>query len=94
MSTSIELGFRYEKGSIMTRRTIMTSDLQTLLEYEDGGDVTLNEYQSAVLEQNCLQKRTDSNRRYTLNYLENLYALDAQKLTFRGLRYFFTMLPP
>lgn len=84
----LKLGFRYEKGSILTRRTIMTGDLQTLLEYEDSSDASLEQYQDAIMEQNCLQKRTESNRRYSMNYLQNLYALDDNELTFRGLRSF------
>ena len=52
---SLTLGFRYEKGSILTRRTIMTGDLRALFEYEDSSKTSLEEYQIAIMEQNCLQ---------------------------------------
>ncbi|MBF9018895.1 MULTISPECIES: hypothetical protein [unclassified Oceanispirochaeta] len=85
---NIKRGFKYEQGSVLTKRTIMTGDLQILLEYEDNLKASKDDFKIAVMEHNCLQKRTESNRRYTLNYLQNLYSLDLNNLIFLGMRSF------
>jgi len=66
-------------------RTIMLRELRLLLEASPA-EATLERYQSAVLEENVLLKRTQTTRAKSLRHLRELYGLDRRLLLFRALR--------
>lgn len=82
-------GFSFESGSSLTKRTIMTSELFRLFEAISNPSASLETYREAIIEQNCLAKRTVKNRGYSHSYLKRLYGLSPELITFRALRYFF-----
>lgn len=51
-------------------------------------DAMLDYYASAIIENNCLGKRTLATRKLSLQRLSELYALDANVLLFRNMRHF------
>lgn len=63
----------------------MFSELQSLLDSVPG-DVAPGDYKQAVLEANCLGKRTLSTRKLSLQRLSELYALDPSVPLFRVMR--------
>lgn len=79
-------GFRWGKRGTHTSRTIMLNELQMLLAYCQP-DASLHDYAGAVIENNCLGKRTLATRRLSLQRLSELYALDASVLLFRNMRH-------
>ena len=80
-------GFRWGKKGTHTSRTIMFDELQTLLAHCQP-DASPNDYATAVIENNCLGKRTVATRKLSLQRLSELYALDANVLLFRNMRNF------
>lgn len=79
------LGFRWGQKGTHTSRTIMLVELQTLLA-SCRPDATRDDYISAVLEDNCLGKRTGATRKLSRQRLSELYALDPEVLLFRVMR--------
>jgi hypothetical protein len=63
----------------------MLEELQALLA-NCPPDATRNDYISAVLEDNCLGKRTAATRKLSCQRLSELYALDPEVLLFRVMR--------
>jgi len=63
----------------------MLDELSHLLEAVPG-DVAREQYADAVMEQNCLGKRTAATRKLSLQRLTELYALEPQVILFRLLR--------
>ena len=78
-------GFRSGDRGTHTSRTIMLDELSHLLDAVPG-DVTREVYADAVMDDNCLGKRTAANRRLSLQRLTELYGLNAQLILFRVLR--------
>lgn len=83
-----KFGFRFGRGGTHTRRTMMLRELSTLLRYTDNESAEHDDYRRAVVEDNCLEKRTSANRLLTYRYLVELYALNPRTLIFRALRFF------
>jgi len=82
-----KLGFRFGKSSTHLRRTIMLEDLELLLEaIPKATDV--KEYITAIEDQNCLRKRTEITRKYSGQYLTQMYTLNPKVAIFRSLLYF------
>ena len=79
-------GFRFGRNSVHTARTFMLAELTALLEFTAAAPLPPAAYRAAVIDQNCLAKRSDSNRRLTFDYLRELYALDDAVPLFRALR--------
>lgn len=79
-------GFRWGQKGTHTSRTIMLEELRLLLSYCQH-DATREEYMTAILEDNCLGKKTAATRRLTGQRLSELYGLDSQITLFRVLRY-------
>lgn len=79
------LGFRLGDKGTQTSRTIMFEELQQLL-MAVPGMVGRESYVNAVLEDNCLGKRTVATRTLSLQRLCELYALDLQVPLFRVMR--------
>ena len=82
------LGFRNERSSTHTARTMMLEELQILLRCVDWPDAGLDDYIKAVVVDNCLGKRSGKTRQLTINHLADLYALDTSTIVFRALLYF------
>jgi hypothetical protein len=81
-------GFSFERGGVHTARTIMLKELQMLLEYVSSESASKKDYRKAIVEDNCLLKRSGRNRDLTFRHLADLYKLDSNYLLFRALRYF------
>ncbi|MYB36896.1 MAG: hypothetical protein F4Y26_05805 [Gammaproteobacteria bacterium] len=79
------IGFRTGKRGTHTSRTIMLEEISQLMGAVPG-NATLTEYANAVIDGNCLSKRTNANRGISLQHLKELYALDADVLLFRVFR--------
>jgi hypothetical protein len=75
-------GFRLGDKGTHSTRTIMIEELTVLLAAVPG-EVERERYARAVLEENCLGKRTTATRRLTLQRLRELYALDTDVPLFR-----------
>jgi hypothetical protein len=84
-SSLIRLGFRFGDKGTHSSRTMMFSELQSLLDFVPG-DVAREDYEQAVLEANCLGKQTLSTRKLSLQRLSELYALDPSVPLFRVMR--------
>jgi hypothetical protein len=82
------LGFRFSYGSVLTKRTLMFHELKQLLECVPEPEADNKVYFRKIIDENCLGKKTYSNRRYTYKYLTALYGLDPGECLFRSLRYF------
>lgn len=82
---SIASGFKVDAGGTHTSRTIMLAELRVLLAMCPVS-AELTDYESAILDDNVLHKRTHSTRRRTLRGLRELYALDSPVILFRALR--------
>ncbi len=85
----LKFGFNFEPGSSLTKRTIMTNELFALFDCVQDSRADLEEYKAAIIELNCLAKRTIKNRGYSFSYLKRSYGLSSEFLIFRALRYFF-----
>ena len=80
-------GFQFGKKTVHTSRTIMFAELNELFIHVSAtADVA--SYKRAIIEDNCLLKRSMSNRKRTAEHLIELYSLDPNIPVFRGLRYF------
>ena len=84
-SQAMVWGFRSGERGTHTSRTMMLEELSHLLEAVPG-DVAREQYADAVMEQNCLGKRTAATRKLSLQRLTELYALEPQVILFRVLR--------
>lgn len=78
-------GFRWSSTGIHTSRTIMLSELTTLLAHCNP-DVSHSEYMFAIRDDNCLGKKTATTRKKTASRLSNIYALDDKVLLFQVFR--------
>lgn len=84
-----KFGFSFESGSSLTKRTIMTNELFALFDYVRDAQADLEVYKTAIVDENCLGKRTVKNRGYSFSYLKRSYGLSPDFLLFRAFRYFF-----
>ncbi len=66
----------------------MFKELSLLLSFVDDPRAQKPDYRRAVVEDNCLGKRSAKNRALTADHLTALYALDPHCALFRGLRWF------
>ena len=82
----IKAGFRFGDKGTHTSRTMMFKELAILFEDQEL-DVPREAYISAIIEQNCLGKRTVSTRKLTCQRLSELYGLDPTIPLFRILRH-------
>jgi hypothetical protein len=80
-------GFRSGDRGTHTSRTIMLDELSHLLDSVPG-EASREDYADAVMEDNCLGKRTVATRKLSLQRLTELYGLDARMVLFRVLRDF------
>lgn len=78
-------GFRLGDKGTQTSRTIMLDELQHLFAAVPG-NVDREQYAAAILDNNCLGKRTAATRTLSLQRLSELYGLDSRILLFRVMR--------
>jgi hypothetical protein len=81
-------GFRLQRSSTHTSRTMMLAELRGLLSYVDHPEAGKVDYRRAIDDQNCLGKRSSKTRLLTSRHLSDLYALDPSLILFRTLVYF------
>lgn len=85
-----KLGFRLGPSGVHIGRTIMLEELRALFSYVPSPDAQKEDYIKAVVENNCLGKRSQKNRELSARHLMTLYSLDQSVATFQALRYFWT----
>ncbi len=88
-SQAMAWGFRSGDRGTHTSRTIMLDELSRLLDAVPG-EASREDYAGAVMEDNCLGKRTVATRKLSLQRLTELYGLDARVILFRVLRDFWS----
>lgn len=84
-SQAMVWGFRSGERGTHTSRTIMLDELSHLLDAVPG-EAFREDYAKAVMEDNCLGKRTAATRKLSLQRLIELYGLDTRVVLFRVLR--------
>lgn len=89
---SLDLGFKTTAGGAHASRTIMLAELGLLLDAcpEEAPQAG---YREAVVDQNCLAKRSISTRALTWGHLVDLYGVNPDLLIFRGMRWFWARDP-
>ena len=85
-----QFGFAADSGSAHLARSYMLDELQGLLHYVPNPDASRAEYAAAIVDENCLGKRSGQTRKLTLRHLADLYALDSSVPLFRTLRFFWS----
>ena len=85
LTLSTRFGFKPGPGGSHQARSMMLSELATLFESvpEQGA---LEDYRTAVIDENSLSKKTQNNRNISFRHLRNLYSLDPDVALFRVLR--------
>ncbi len=86
--TISRFGFRQERGGPHLARTIMLEELKLLFSFVDDPNADRKLYMRAIVEANCLNKRSDRTRNLTARHLISLYGLDPNITLFRCFRYF------
>lgn len=81
-------GFYSGIGGVHTARTMMLEDLKMLLGYVRNPEAEKAEYIKAIVEDNCLNKRSHQTRKLSANHLVSLYILDPSVTIFRAFRFF------
>lgn len=81
-------GFKLKKGGTHTSRTMMLDELTSLLSYTQHFKPTREEYLKAIMEDNCIGKRSGRTRSLSARHLTDLYALDPNITIFKALLYF------
>jgi len=81
-----QMGFRFGDKGTHTSRTIMFEELALLLQ-ECPENANRDDYATAIVDHNCLGKRTVATRKISSQRLRELYGLDPTLLIFRVLRY-------
>ncbi len=82
-----DLGFKTTAGGAHASRTIMLAEIGQLLE-DCSEEATPGDYRHAVVELNCLGKRSGSTRALTWGHLVDLYGISPDQLVFRAMRWF------
>lgn len=80
-------GFGFSKRSVHVARTLMLAELTDLLAAVPDAKEQ-QDYIKAIIDENCLGKKSFNNRKITADQLIQLYTLDPQVTIFRNLLYF------
>ena len=80
-----DAGFRWGQKGTHTSRTIMLNELRAVFA-NCRPNATRDDYLSAILEDNCLGKRTAATRKLSSQRLSELYALEPEVPLFRVMR--------
>ena len=81
-------GFKPDGSGTHTSRTMMYEDLNLLLSYVSNPNAEKEDYIKAITDNNCLGKRSSTNKSISAKRLIELYSLDPSLTVFRLLRYF------
>jgi hypothetical protein len=81
-------GFNPTGGGVHAARTMMLAELELLLSAVPDVAAPASAYVQAVVQDNCLGKRSITNRQRTARHLLTLYSLDPSLALFRALRAF------
>jgi hypothetical protein len=81
-------GFKHEGRTSHNSRTMMLKELTLLLDIVSLPNPTKDEYLKAIVEDNCLGKKSGITRELSASHLENLYTLNPETLIFKALRFF------
>lgn len=84
-SNLTRFGFSFEKGGAHLARTMMLKDLTSLIDYVDNQNAPRNEYIKAIIDENCLGKKSGQTRKISLRHLKDLYILDPNVVLFKAL---------
>lgn len=87
-----DLGFKTTVGGAHVSRTMMQSELALLLD-ACAENASQADYRQAVVDLNCLGKRSGSTRALTWGHLVDLYGVSPDQLVFRAMRWFWTRDP-
>lgn len=87
LSPTESLGFKPGYGGAHIARTMMLAELTALLEAVHDPTASRADYSRAVVDENCLHKRSGKARALSLRHLVDLYALDPSIALFRTLRF-------
>ena len=82
-----DLGLKTTAGGAHASRTIMLAELGLLLD-ACPEDAVQADYRQAVVDLNCLAKRSISTRALTWGHLVDLYGVSPELLVFRAMRWF------
>lgn len=88
-----QFGFSFERGGAHTARTLMFEELQEVLLRISDVSVRRDEYRRAIIEDNCLSKKSGRTRLLTYRHLADLYSLDPETTIFRILLHFWNRDP-
>ncbi len=72
-------GFKCERGGAHCSRTIMLAELTALFSYVGDEKACKNDYFDAIIDDNCLAKRSGRTRLLTARHLTDLYSLEEQR---------------
>ena len=84
-----DLGFKAGSGGAHSARTMMLADLTALLS-KAPAHAKRDDLNRLIVDENCLGKKTTSNRWLTARHLADLYGLDQGVTVFRLLRVFWS----
>ena len=84
-----DLGFKSGSGGAHCARTMMLADLTALLSSAPA-NAKRDDFNKLIVDENCLGKKTTSNRWLTARHLADLYGIDQGVTVFRLLRYFWS----
>ncbi len=82
---AVAAGFKFGTNGPHSSRTMMIEDLRGLLE-RTPPEASLADFRRVIVDENLLNKKTESTRRETLRRLRELYALDVETMVFRVLQ--------
>jgi len=85
MTSITRSGIKHRLGGAHTARTMMLAELERLLAYCGAGAQDRRAYRHAIVERNCLGKRSAKSRILSYRHLVDLYGLDCSELVFAGL---------
>jgi len=84
-SLSNQYGFVNDPGGAHSSRTMMLADLRLLLA-ACPQSANLEEYRSAIVDENVLLKKTVATRKASFKWMREIYGIDRKIILFRALR--------
>ncbi len=84
----VKLGFSNTTSGVHISRTMMLAELSLLFDFLPEETDSKEAYFAAIVNENCLSKRSAKTRLLTARHLAELYSLDNTFLLFRALKFF------
>lgn len=88
MSAINSIGIKDRLGGAHAARTMMLAELDTLVSYCGATPQSREAYRVAIVDRNCLAKRSAKSRSLSFRHLVDLYGLDCTQMVFVALLYF------